>query len=260
MAYYRNISIYFWTDSKVDDEFTPEDKYFYLYLLTNPHTNICGCYEVSMKQMERETGYNTDSVKRLIARMQETHKVIKYDENTKEVFIINWHKYNWSKSEKVKKAVLAVADHIRSDILKKYVMDTISIHFPCDIDTTVTTEAEPVTSNTDNSTTENSNTENRECVCADKPRRTHASKFIPPTVEEVRAYCKERGNQIDAERFVAYHAEKGWKIRGTPITDWKAAIVKWEQVEKQQRMADKTNQPRDSSFDISDFDKLVNRF
>ena len=116
---------------------------------------------------------------------------------------------------------------------------------------------------TDNDTENDSDFENdNECdiKSADKPRRTHASKFIPPTVEEVRAYCKERGNQIDAERFVAYHAEKGWKIRGTPITDWKAAIVKWEQVEKQQRMADKTNQPRDSSFDISDFDKLVNRF
>ena len=58
MAFYRNISINFWTDSKIDDDFTPEDKYFYLYLLTNPHTNICGCYEISMKQMERETGYN----------------------------------------------------------------------------------------------------------------------------------------------------------------------------------------------------------
>ena len=43
MAVFRTISNSFWTDSKVDDTFTPEDKYFYLYLLTNPHTNICGC-------------------------------------------------------------------------------------------------------------------------------------------------------------------------------------------------------------------------
>ena len=67
MAVFRTISNSFWTDSKVDDTFTPEDKDFYLYLLTNPHTNICGCYEISNKQMSRETGYNEDTIKRLIS-------------------------------------------------------------------------------------------------------------------------------------------------------------------------------------------------
>ena len=68
---YRTINQSFWTDSKVDDDFTPEDKYFMLYLLTNPHTRMIGCYEISMKQMERETGYNEDTVKRLIHRLQD---------------------------------------------------------------------------------------------------------------------------------------------------------------------------------------------
>lgn len=77
MKNYRNVSQSFWTDSKIDDCFTPEEKYFMLYLLTNPHTSVCGCYEISMKQMERETGYNTDTVLRLIQRMQEKHKVMK---------------------------------------------------------------------------------------------------------------------------------------------------------------------------------------
>ena len=66
MATFRSIHLTFWTDSKVDDDFTPEDKYFYLYLLTNPHTNLCGCYEISTKQMIRETGYNEDTVKALL--------------------------------------------------------------------------------------------------------------------------------------------------------------------------------------------------
>ena len=51
MASYRNISMDFWTDSKVVDDFTPEDRYIYLYCMTNPHTNLCGCYEVSIKQI-----------------------------------------------------------------------------------------------------------------------------------------------------------------------------------------------------------------
>ena len=52
MAIYRNVRLSFWTDNKVIDEFTPEDKYFYLYLLTNPQTNLCGCYETSYKSMD----------------------------------------------------------------------------------------------------------------------------------------------------------------------------------------------------------------
>ena len=55
MAIYRSIQMSFWTDSKVVDEFTPEDRYFYLYLFTNPHTNLAGCYELSLKQASVET-------------------------------------------------------------------------------------------------------------------------------------------------------------------------------------------------------------
>mgnify|MGYP006969283853 CR=1 FL=1 len=47
MANYRNISMDFWQDSKVVDDFTPEDRYMYLYCMTNPHTNLCGCYEIT---------------------------------------------------------------------------------------------------------------------------------------------------------------------------------------------------------------------
>ena len=63
MAIYRNISMSFWTDTKIIDEFTPEDKYFYLYLFTNPHTNLAGCYEISMKQIVTETGYSKETIK-----------------------------------------------------------------------------------------------------------------------------------------------------------------------------------------------------
>lgn len=122
MSNYRNISLSFWTDSKVDDEFTPEDKYFYLYLLTNPHTNICGCYEISMKAMERETGYNSDTINRLIKRMSEIHNVIRYSKITKEILVLNWSKYNWSSSEKVIKAVKSVAEYIKSATFKKYIL------------------------------------------------------------------------------------------------------------------------------------------
>ena len=149
MAGYRNISVSFWTDSKVDDDFTPEDKYFYLYLMTNPHTSLCGCYEISMKQMERETGYNTDTVKRLLSRMEEMHGVIRYSATTKEVLILNWWKYNWSSSSKVKNAVVSVAEHIKHEPFKRYVMDRVYIRYGYGMDTTDTESVSDTVSDTD---------------------------------------------------------------------------------------------------------------
>ena len=85
MAIYRNVQMSFWTDSKVIDDFTPEDKYFYLYLFTNPHTNLCGCYEISLRQIANETGYNRDTIERLIERFEKFHKVIVYSKENKEI-------------------------------------------------------------------------------------------------------------------------------------------------------------------------------
>lgn len=126
MAVYRSVHLSFWTDNKVEDDFTPEDKYFYIYLLTNPQTNICGCYEISYSQMTRNTGYNKDTIIRLLERFENVHKIIKFDKNTKEILILNWYKYNWSKSEKTLAGVENVAKHIKSEVLKKYVLDVVN--------------------------------------------------------------------------------------------------------------------------------------
>lgn len=53
-------------------------------------------------------------------------------------------------------------------------------------------------------------------------------RFIAPTPDEVRAYCSERNNAVDAERFCDYYASKGWKVGNTPMKDWKAAVRNWE--------------------------------
>ena len=53
-------------------------------------------------------------------------------------------------------------------------------------------------------------------------------RFVKPTVEEVRAYCQERNNGIDAESFVDYYESKGWLIGKNHMKDWKAAVRTWE--------------------------------
>ena len=54
------------------------------------------------------------------------------------------------------------------------------------------------------------------------------SRFSPPTLDEVQAYCKERGNNVDAERFIDYYTSKGWMIGKNKMKDWKASVRTWE--------------------------------
>ena len=120
MANYRNISMDFWQDSKVVDDFTPEDRYIYLYCMTNPHTNLCGCYEVSIKQIANETGYNSDSVERLLKRLDNAHNVIRYSMQTKELLILNWCRYNWTASEKLNTPLLSEIRKVKNDQFREY--------------------------------------------------------------------------------------------------------------------------------------------
>ena len=120
MALYRTVSLQFWTDPKVDDEFSPEDKYFYLYLLTNPHTALCGCYEISMKQMCRETGYNEDTVNRLLNRLEKQHEVIRYSPQFKEVLILNWHKYHPASGKEMLRKLYRSAENVKSAEFRFY--------------------------------------------------------------------------------------------------------------------------------------------
>lgn len=69
-----------------------------------------------------------------------------------------------------------------------------------------------------------------------------------PTVEEVAAYCRERGNSVDAERFVDFYASKGWKVGNQPMKDWKACVRTWE------RREDKPKQT--SRFATPDYDAM----
>ena len=144
MAIYRSIRIAFWTDTKIVDEFTPEDRYFYLYLFTNPHTNLAGCYELSLKQAAVELGYDVTAIKSLIKRFDEVHQVVKYSEATREVLLLNWHKYNWTSSEKFRKPLEEEISQIKEDSFRAYLTsifngnDTVSIRYPYGTDTTVT--------------------------------------------------------------------------------------------------------------------------
>ena len=65
------------------------------------------------------------------------------------------------------------------------------------------------------------------------PSPKTATRFTPPTLEEVAAYCRERGNKIDPQHFVNYYTSNGWMLGKNKMKDWRAAVRNWETRDKE---------------------------
>lgn len=109
MGVKRIVDTTFWTDGKVD-EFSPEDKYFMLYLLTNPFSKQLGIYEISIKQAAFQMGYSVDAFKVLLERFETKYKMIVFSKETNEVAILNFLRHSVMKGGK------PVEDCIRKDM------------------------------------------------------------------------------------------------------------------------------------------------
>ena len=70
---------------------------------------------------------------------------------------------------------------------------------------------------------------NKEYIQEDIKLRNTRDNKVPPTLDEVKAYCAERGNNINAEQFIDYYEARGWELtKGRKMVDWKAAVRTWE--------------------------------
>lgn len=77
----------------------------------------------------------------------------------------------------------------------------------------------------------------KQSVDEDKP-------FVPPTIEMVRAYCREKGYHVDPEIFMAYYDSKGWVVGKGPMKSWTRAVAYWEHLDKKRAAEAKERQRR----------------
>lgn len=95
--------------------------------------------------------------------------------------------------------------------------------------------------------------EDKEYKERDKEKEKTAKRFSPPTVEQVREYCKERNNSVDAERFVSFYQAKGWLVGKSPMKDWKAAVRNWERPGDEGRGRSVHHDNIPPTYDIDEF-------
>lgn len=82
-------------------------------------------------------------------------------------------------------------------------------------------------------------------------------RFTKPTLEEVQAYCKERNNNVDAEKWYNHYEAVGWKVGKNPMKDWKAAVRTWEKNKFNNTPAPTQETPPEAN---PGFDEWMNNF
>ena len=134
----RIVSTALWTDRKVVEEFTPEDKYFWLYLLTNPDTTQLGIYPLTIKTAAHRLGYSSDTVKVLLSRFENIYGVIRYSSETGEVAIKNYLRYGIAKGGKpVLDLLLKEESQVKDKSLVGYVFENLGKYDSATINKTV---------------------------------------------------------------------------------------------------------------------------
>jgi len=132
MAIFRKIKISFWQDQYIL-KLSPEEKYFYIYILTNSQTKQCGIYEIPIEVMRMETGLDEKKIYDYINKFQDDGKT-KFNKENSEIMIRNWVKHNYSKSNKI---IQCIKDELKSVKTKEFIKDYHALckEYGCSIDT-----------------------------------------------------------------------------------------------------------------------------
>lgn len=125
MGIKRMVDTSFWTDGGTD-EFSPEDRYFMLYLLTNPFTTQLGIYKISIKQAAFQMGWSIDAFNVLLDRFENKYHMIIYSEETGEVAILNFLRHSVVKGGKpVEDCIKKDMSKVKNKNLIKYVFNRL---------------------------------------------------------------------------------------------------------------------------------------
>lgn len=182
----------------------------------------------SPRRIQRMVGASDDDCRLLVSKQF----IIPFE--TGVVVIRHWRIHNYIQKDRYKETIyLSEKSELSQDASGAYTLDTDCIQDVSKLDTQLGKDSIGKDS----------------IGKVNNKRSAQNKRFVPPTVDEVRAYCKERGNNIDAESFVDYYTSTGWLVGKKPMKDWKASVRTWERNER--KPANKTSEKRqDTSGNI----------
>jgi hypothetical protein len=98
MSTFKQVHIKFWQNDFVLG-LSAEERYFYIYLITNSMTNQCGIFKLNRRLAELETGYTAEQIGKYLEKFQEYGKVV-VSPATTEIMLVNWFKHNFKCNKK----------------------------------------------------------------------------------------------------------------------------------------------------------------
>lgn len=312
MATRRYIATSFWDDQWIQN-LSPQGKLLYLYLLTNPLTNISGIYKISLKRICFDTGFDLNTVKNHLQLFEDERKAFCIGEY---IAIPAWPRYqNWKEKAKIRDGIISELQDLPEEVLAslnvigyqfdlsliecgaisskqrigvsgtthkrlidkfqnkcahcgkegKLVVHRIkslekggdnsfenlsllcpdcyhslnqssSVHIAYMDSNGLDTQSTPVHNYLhshlhshlyidSNMNSEIDHAENEQVQAAKKRVR---QPFRKPTLDEIRAYCKEKNYSFVPEDFFDFYESNDWTVKGSPMKNWKNSAVVWQ--------------------------------
>lgn len=224
---YTKIDELMWKDSKLKSIST-ESKLLFIYLLSCQHRNVLGLYNLPKYYVQGDLGYPLETVTKGLVELFE-NGFVTYDECSETVLINNFLKYNPLENPNQVKGAVKVLPTIPKTPLFNILVNILNDSdnkYLSDLRTGIEQYAksngfERVT------LTVPKQVEVKEEVKV-KEKVKNKGRFTPPTLEEVKSYCEERKNNVDAQKWIDFYEAKGWMIGKNKMTNWKAAVRTWE--------------------------------
>ena len=250
MGVKRIVDTAFWTDSKVDD-FSPEDKYFMLYLLTNPFTRQLGIYEISVKQAAFQMGYSIDAFNVLLDRFENKYHIILYSKETGEIAIKNFLRHSIMKGGKpVEDCIKQDMEKVKNKDLIRFVFsglygrEGLNVTVKKIVDEYMENENDnDIYNDNDNDSTVAVSSTNREKPVKHKYGEYKNVLLTDEEVEKLHAEFPDLNNRI--ERLSSYVASTGKRYKSHYAT-----IRNWARKDAE-KPANKTAQQLDEFYDMA---------
>ncbi len=228
---YKTIHETFWTDPKLKKKLTPIDRYLFCYFITCPSAHFSGLFYLPKKLISDETGISDRGIDRGMDTLMHT-QIIRYDDERDIVFVRKMLKYqikDANLTETQKQGLINHFNKLHNTPLIKDFLDFWSHlkldYFYTPMDTPMDTPMSGVSQIPVNV--------NVTDIVTDKKETEKSKKFKKPTIEEIKKYCEQRKNGIDAESFFHFYESKNWLIGKTPMKSWQSAIITWEKNQPQ---------------------------
>lgn len=212
MSKKRYVNTTFWRDDYISS-LDPSEKLLFLYLLTCPDTTIAGVYQIPIKIIAADTGFDKDMIVKILERFERDGKVLYRDGW---IAIKNFLKHQ-SENPSVRAGVERELESVPRDM----------IDF-------VTACRQPVDSLSDSDIVEYSKVK-----LSKGEGKVKQSVFQPPTPDEVQAYLdSQKAKFFDGEQFCDFYTARGWLIGKNKMKDWRAAVRTWIRRDKEKLKAE----------------------